>query len=136
VGRTDVIGASDIEVYIDDFVTSTGAGGVAGANRTWYDGLGYALVDALAPLPGDFDGNGFVDGLDLAQWQGDYLENGDSDADGDGDSDGQDFLIWQQNLTPLATAATTAEAVPEPAASVLVLFGSMFLLNRQRRRGL
>jgi len=119
VGRREVTGGAAIDVFVDDFVTSTGAGGVAGANRTWYDGLGYALVSTLTP--GDFDGNGVVDGDDLVQWQGDFGVNGESDADGDGDSDGADFLIWQQNLTGGLPTATANAAVPEPASVCLAL---------------
>ena len=50
--------------------------------------------------PGDFNNDNYVDNDDLAQWQGDYGLNGDSDADQDGDSDGADFLAWQQNYNP------------------------------------
>lgn len=59
-----------------------------------------------SPSPADFDGNGIVDGLDIAQWQGDYGVNGDSDADGDGDSDGADFLAWQRSFGETSTAGT------------------------------
>jgi hypothetical protein len=119
VGRREVIGGAAIDVFIDDFVTSTGAGGVAGANRTWYDGLGYALV--TTSTPGDFDGDGVVDGDDLVQWQGDFGVNGDSDADGDGDSDGADFLVWQRNRIPASPAASANTTVPEPRAALLAL---------------
>ncbi len=56
------------------------------------------------PLPGDFDGDGDSDGDDLAQWEGDYGLNGDSDADGDGQTSGIDFLAWQiMFVKPAAT---------------------------------
>jgi T5SS/PEP-CTERM-associated repeat protein len=78
------------------------------------------LVDAPV-IPGDFNLDGYVDGTDLAQWQGDYNVNGSSDADADGDSDGRDFLIWQRHhgesiYGPLAVVT----AVPEPTAVVLL----------------
>jgi len=50
------------------------------------------------PLPGDFDEDGDSDGEDLAQWQGDFGLNGNSDSDSDGDSDGADFLNWQRTF--------------------------------------
>jgi hypothetical protein len=132
VGRREVVGGAAIDVFIDDFVTSTGAGGVAGANRTWYDGLGYALV--TMSTPGDFDGDGVVDGDDLVQWQGDFGVNGDSDADEDGDSDGADFLVWQRNLTLASPSSTPSTAVPEPSATWLALVAAI-LGSRTRGRG-
>ncbi|MBA3480907.1 MAG: PEP-CTERM sorting domain-containing protein [Pirellulales bacterium] len=70
-------------------------------------------------IPGDFDGNGTVNGADLTQWRGDFGINDESDADGDNDSDGNDFLIWQRNLGQTA-ATPTAASVPEPASLLLV----------------
>ncbi len=93
-------------------------------------------ADKLASLtlvPGDFNGDTFVDGTDLAQWQGGYGINNEGDADGDGDSDGRDFLIWQRNFSPdneVLTAAATA--VPEPSSALLILWAGCLLLNRRR----
>ncbi len=78
---------------------------------------------SLTAIPGDFNGDGYVDGSDLSQWQDDYHRNPDSDADGDGDSDGADFLIWQRNFNPmLGLSVASATAIPEPT-SALLLFG-------------
>ena len=51
-------------------------------------------------LPGDFDGNGNVNGQDLPFWESSYGVNGDAggDADFDGRTNGLDFLIWQRNF--------------------------------------
>jgi len=61
-------------------------------------------------IPGDFDGNGPVDGRDLLKWQRDGADAG-------------QFAQWTGNywspLTPLAPAATNG--VPEPAAALLTL---------------
>jgi hypothetical protein len=79
----------------------------------------YGAITAPS-IPGDFDGNGLVNGADLTKWKGDYGVNANSDANGDGKSDGADFLIWQRNFG--AGAATVASAaVPEPATAALLL---------------
>jgi hypothetical protein len=72
-------------------------------------------------IPGDFDGNGQVNGADLAQWKGDFGVNGLSDANNDGDSDGADFLIWQRNLGTGVPVNAAATPVPEPASFALVV---------------
>ena len=77
-----------------------------------------------APLPGDFNNDGTVDAADLAQCQGDFGLNGDSDADNDGDSDGADFLAWQRQLGLIAPAVSANAAVPEPPAMVLILLAA------------
>lgn len=83
-----------------------------------------------APVPGDFDGDGDVDGDDLTQWQGDYGSNPDSDADDDGDSDGSDFLAWQRNYTGASPLAATS-SVPEPSTLMLLIAGFAFLGRRR-----
>ena len=58
VGRKEVSGGNSIDVFIDDLVSS----GSSGANRSWYDGLGYALVTSALGTDGDLNDDGFVDG--------------------------------------------------------------------------
>jgi GH18 family chitinase len=79
--------------------------------------------DSLIAIAGDFDGNGVVNGADLAQWEGDFGVNANSDADDDGDSDGFDFLTWQQNLTSTDGFAASVNSVPEPGSLALVILG-------------
>ncbi len=83
-------------------------------------------------IAGDFDGDGDVDDADLAQWEGDYGVNSDSDADEDGMTTGLDFLYWQENYTGSVSPLAAAAVVPEPSAIVLasVLLGLM----KTRRR--
>lgn len=78
------------------------------------------LASLVAPIPGDFNGDGHVDSDDLLQWQDDYGINDDSDADGDGDSDGRDFLIWQRNHNSPSSPFIETLAVPEPTSGILV----------------
>jgi hypothetical protein len=87
------------------------------------------IVDFESPVPADFDGDGAVDGVDLAWWR--YGSGGTrhGDADGDGATDGHDFLAWQRQL---ATAG--AQAVPEPS-SIAALITATAVLYLRRRSG-
>lgn len=81
---------------------------------------------AGAPSVGDFNGDGAVDGADLAQWAGDFGMNGDSDADGDGDTDGADFILWQQHVGQ----RSPINATPEPGGALLLLWSACCLSQR------
>ena len=96
--------------------------------------ISWSLVVTAATLPGDFDGNGIVNGDDLAIWQTDFgLPSGgsalDGDTDEDGDVDGADFLVWQRNYA-LETAAIV-DVVPEPPELLLLVFGLPALIGRR-----
>ena len=91
---------------------------------------------ARVSIPGDFDGNGFVDSLDLAAWKAGFgtlsgASIADGDADDDQDVDGADFLIWQRQFTgppPLSASS----AVPEPTTLVLISMAVAALLTTPR----
>ena len=92
--------------------------------------VGWTIPNSVFAIPGDFNGDGDVDGGDLAYWSTWYGINANGDADGDGDTDGDDFLGWQRNFTgslPFAAAA----AVPEP--STLILLACAMLISWRRR---
>jgi hypothetical protein len=94
------------------------------------------VVLGVKAITADFDGNGFVDGDDLDDWQLAY-QGGTAagDADGDGDSDGRDFLAWQRQFGSgiQFTATEVASPVPEPSALVLLLFSMAGSLIRRVR---
>jgi hypothetical protein len=74
-------------------------------------------VDAIAR--GDLDGDGVVDGEDLAAWQTNFRGDGrlqSGDVDGDADVDGQDFLAWQRGVGK--SVGAPAAAVPEPSTAL------------------
>ena len=93
------------------------------------------LFKIATAIPGDFDGDADVDGVDFGIWQANYptasgatLATG--DADYDGDVDGVDFGIWQANY-PTNSAAATMTTIPEPdTLSLLVLGGLILMLLR------
>jgi len=75
-------------------------------------------------LPGDFNGDGVVDGTDLGKWQENYGENASGiqsqgDADLDKDVDGADFFQWQRNFS--TNPQSSAEAIPEPTGASILL---------------
>lgn len=76
------------------------------------------VLEALAELAGDYNGDGLVDAADYTVWR-------DGGLDADGNNDGQvnaaDYAIWENNYG--ATASSRSAAVPEPLALVLALIG-------------
>lgn len=72
-------------------------------------------------VPGDFDGDGDVDGRDFLAWQRGESTRGPLDA--------QDLADWQVNYN--SGSLTTITAVPEPAATLLVMLGTLGLLLRR-----
>lgn len=86
-------------------------------------------------LEADFNEDGNVGAIDLAQWQGDFGQNASSDADGDGDSDGTDFLVWQRQFGMSPSAIVSSQSVPEPATHCLflsLLVGTTWQTRRER----
>ncbi len=70
------------------------------ANDSALTGTSSVTVTALAP--GDFNGDGKVDGVDFLNWQSHYPTSSGAtcdhgDANGDGKVDGVDFLVWQSH---------------------------------------
>jgi hypothetical protein len=64
----------------------------------------------FAPQPGDFNGDGAVDGEDLDMWHSSFVTAH--------PMSGADFLTWQRNVAS-ANSAAAGHAVPEPSALAL-----------------
>lgn len=125
VGHLDGLLTTEDSLFVADL---SPGGGLGSGNRN--SGKIYQ-IQAILPVAGDFDGDGDVDADDLAQWQGDVGQNGDSDADNDGDSDGADYLIWQQAFgTGLGTLSGLSE-IPEPSTNALTLVITIFSLSKR-----
>jgi hypothetical protein len=82
------------------------------------------IIGVMSSQPGDFDGDGDVDGADFVAWQTNFPKTSGAtpaqgDADGDGDVDGADFVVWQTNF-PFSPGPGTSP-VPEPATWLLAL---------------
>lgn len=95
------------------------------------------MMNDNSPTPGDFDGDGDVDGADFVAWQTNFpLTSGATlaggDADADGDVDGADFDAWQTHFPSMQGSLTP---VPEPAAMVIAVIGSIGCVRLCRRNG-
>lgn len=124
VGHLDGLLTTHDSLFVADL---SPGGGLGTSDRN--TGVIYQ-IQASAPIPGDFDGDGDVDQFDLVQWQGDYGLNGDSDADNDGDSDGADYLAWQQAFEGGQSLGSSSTVVPEPSTLISAGLAVLFVLGR------
>jgi hypothetical protein len=104
-------------------------GGGLAWNISQLNTAGILSVESAA-ASGDFNGDGSVDGMDLAAWQAGFGATPGmlGDADGDADSDGADFLIWQRSLTGAEHVAV--DVVPEPGSAALALLALTLMSGR------
>ena len=111
--------------FIDSVFFRSGASTAGETFTMFLDTVAYNPNDSLASLipfyEADFDGDGYVDGVDLSTWQDVFGASPGGDADNDGDGDGADFLVWQRQLGDGMTATASAGAVPEPHAAALMV---------------
>src|SRR5690606_13194570 len=102
----------------DDWQTLNG-----NVSRTWFDGIGYAMVAPL--LPGDYNGDGVVDAADYTVWRDNLGTTGlaayaSADGDGDGEITLLDYQLWSDNYGA-SIALAASRSTPEPTGSVLLL---------------
>jgi hypothetical protein len=87
----------------------TGGGGESGApangHHLFLDNVG--VTGLPLGLPGDFDGDGDVDGADLLDWQRNH-------------GTAADLVAWQANYGATRLLVNPSAAVPEPGALVLI----------------
>jgi hypothetical protein len=106
--------------------------------------FGYADANFVATfsttppsMPGDYDGDGNVDGDDLTKSKAEFGQTATlgADGDGDGDVDGNDYLIWQRNLGAGQPVAGLATATPEPNGLALGFCAAAASARASRQRG-
>lgn len=107
----------------DDFETVNITGGTA---TLVYDTSIFpreVRLENILPIgtPGDFDGDGDVDGADFLEWQRT-----------DGTPGG--LANWQGNYPPPLSAVSSVTAVPEPASVALTALGALNVACLSRRR--
>jgi hypothetical protein len=99
------------------------------------------VASLMGVMGADFNGDGIVNGQDLAIWQQNVglrmgATGAQGDADGDGDVDGDDFLEWQRQLGPVPGAGSGSglgASVPEPSSLAILLAGSLALAIGHRK---
>ena len=130
LGREQIAGGADVNVFIDDWQSLAG-----GAIRTWYDGVGYALVRSI--LAGDYNGDQIVDAADYTVWRdslGSQVDNGTgADGDGDGVIGPDDYVVWKNNFGHTAGSAGSGSAVPEPGTVLLLVLATLPVLRLRWR---
>jgi hypothetical protein len=135
IGRSEVVGGADIEVFIDDWQSFTGS-----AIRTWYDGVGYALVSPIGPLlVGDYNEDGIVDAGDYIIWRqylGQTVTLPNRDTAHSGAISMDDYDSWLAHFGETAPGSGSAGAVPEPLSGQLFLIAvAVAALARFRHTG-
>lgn len=117
-----------------------GPSGVSSAGNNFYGGVIFdnillQLVDVVAAVAGDYNGNGTVDAADYTLWRdtlGDTVTAGEgADGNGNGVIDTGDYDFWKTNFGNTSGSGSVG-AIPEPA-SVLLLVTLLGLLPSRRR---
>jgi hypothetical protein len=135
LGRASVMEGSSVDVFVDDF----GSTGTTGANRTWYDGVGYALIsEVIEKLAGDFNNDMSVDAADYVVWRDNFGAADDLLINDNGDGipgiDQGDYAVWKSNFGTSSSPGGSGQSVPEPTTGCLFGFASVLVwLSRARR---
>jgi arabinan endo-1,5-alpha-L-arabinosidase len=81
-------------------------------------------IPASDLIPGDFNGDGLVNNVDLGVWATNFGTK----------ADGQNFLVWQRNYGATLGSVSATVAVPEPQVLTLMFFSGAAILPRFNRR--
>jgi len=85
-------------------------------------------VSFLVVLPGDYNGNGVVDGADYVLWRKSQGQSVTSGTGADGDRNGLigagDYAVWRSHYGQTASGVGAAASVPETTSLTLVLMGA------------
>jgi hypothetical protein len=82
-----------------------------------------------AGVPGDYNGNGKVDGADYVVWRnGGPLQN---EVATIGSITAEDYTEWRSRFGNMAGAGLGADSVPEPSALALVILALVAIWGRR-----
>jgi hypothetical protein len=92
-------------------------------------------------LPGDYNGDGVVNGTDYQTWRSNLGDTAGLAADGDGSGvvDAADYVVWRKNVgrtwqdLAAGSGAVASGAIPEPSTAALAALASLCVLARRRR---
>ncbi len=87
-------------------------------------------------VPGDYDGDGTVDGDDYITWRDSYGSTTNLDADGNNDGvvDAADYTVWRDALNAIVATSASSISVPEPVSLSLVIGFVVGLIIQSHRR--
>ena len=119
--------------------------GPAGFTYSLVHNVGNTSIDlqvAAGGVPGDYNGNGVVDGADYTVWRkNNGLTGGATAAQGDGNGDGNvtaaDYDFWRArfgNTAGSGSSLGSSAVVPEPATWTLVGVAASLLASRRKER--
>lgn len=152
IDPTDVIQLSgtgilriDQSNYTESFALSDiAAGYILGDNievsTVDINGTIYTQIMSFTSMPGDFNGDGFVDASDYTVWRNNLGAEDESainfNGDGIGGIDEDDYAVWKTNFGTGTNGAggSTHASVPEPATSLTVIVMAILLLSSHRAR--
>jgi hypothetical protein len=120
------------------YAGNSGSSGLPGLfRRIEYESSEASFSNYLA-LPGDANGDGFVDGTDFGIWNANKFSSGTNwttgDFNNDGVTDGSDFGIWNANKFTSVPDAARLSIVPEPANLTLCLVLACTAMRRRKNR--
>ncbi len=99
----------------------------------YFDATSEVRFTNYLAIPGDANGDQFVDGQDFIIWNSNKFQTGTDwltgDFTGDGVTDGQDFIVWNTNKF---TSTGTMLSVPEPGSVSLVFLGLALIASALR----
>lgn len=117
----------------NNFRDHVGAGLFRGVHYFSTPSTATLTIQNYVALPGDANGDGFVDGSDFNIWNANKFLSGTSwttgDFNGDGTTDGSDFNIWNANKFTSVTGILT----PEPATWGSMCVWAWLMFGRRRR---
>ncbi len=90
---------------------------------------------SVAPVTGDYDGNGTIGPEDYVAWRGSFgstvTPGTGADGNNDGVIDAADYTVWRDNLPTMAATSGPITAAPEPSAIWLVVLATFFVSKRR-----
>jgi autotransporter-associated beta strand protein len=129
-------------LFIDGVMQTAGTWGAVGSTADFTSPLitGTGLLEVMtfvARVPGDYNGDGAVSADDFDTWRMHFGQSVAIGAGADGNKNGVidagDYVVWRTyaNAFPVGFSAQ-ANAVPEPATTVLALGVGLFALTGRR----